>query len=354
MDPRELLRRVHESGNPLIDGRTVTIVWEGQQAPALISDRTDWDEHPQALTRLSAGVWAASFDLPRDAYLEYSFFDIATGKRVADPLNSRRLPDGLGHVNHWFYMPGAAPSLWTERRRGVPRGTITRHVLPVTWTGVGRRRAVHLYRPAAGGRVPLLVVYDGREYRTGGRLPIVLDNLIAAGRIPPLAAAFVDNGGPARMTEYACADTSLGMLLYQVLPLAGEHLDLLDIKRHPGAYGVLGASMGGLMALYTGLRLPQVFGRVFSQSGAFWLGDGEPAGPPFATAVVDLVRAVPRPDLRIYMDVGKFEWLLPANRRMRKALLANGFAPSYREYAGAHNFTCWRNDLAAGLEFLFG
>ncbi|MFN8374318.1 MAG: alpha/beta hydrolase-fold protein [Anaerolineae bacterium] len=39
----------------------------------------------------------------------------------------------------------------------------------------------------------------------------------------------------------------------------------MDIQQHPGAFGVLGASMGGLMALYAGLRMPALFGQVISQ-----------------------------------------------------------------------------------------
>ena len=63
----------------------------------------------------------------------------------------------------------------------------------------------------------------------------------------------------------ACGESTLLFVAAQVLPLARAHLNLLDPAKHPGAYGVLGASMGGLMALYTGLRLPRIFGHVLSQ-----------------------------------------------------------------------------------------
>jgi enterochelin esterase family protein len=56
-----------------------------------------------------------------------------------------------------------------------------------------------------------------------------------------------------------------------ILPFASEHLNLLDIRRNPGAYGVLGASAGGMMSVYTGLRMPEVFGKVLCQSGVFGL-----------------------------------------------------------------------------------
>lgn len=353
--PANLLDLARSAGHPVIQGNRVTFLWQGAQAPRLIWDLDDWEEHPQVLEPAGGNLWVFSRELPRGAYVEYAFLDPEAGTRVRDPLNPRRLWNGVGNYNHYFYMSGGGPHPATLLRRGVPRGQVARHEIQITWTGLPGRRAVWLYRPAqAGGRLPLLVVYDGRDYLQRGRIATVLDNLIAERRIPPLAMALVENGGRARMPEYACSDATLGLLLYQLLPLASKHLPLLDWRKNPGVHGVLGASMGGLMALYTGLRLPQVFGHIFSQSGAFFLGDGEEAGPPFGTAVVDLARLRPRPAVRIYMDVGRFEWLLPANRRMRRLLREQGFALTYREYAGAHNYTSWRDDLARGLIALFG
>jgi enterochelin esterase-like enzyme len=66
----------------------------------------------------------------------------------------------------------------------------------------------------------------------------------------------LESRSPVRSLEYTCNDLSLGFVLESVLPFARQNLDLIDINRHPGAFGVLGASMGGLMALYAGLRLP--------------------------------------------------------------------------------------------------
>ena len=57
-------------------------------------------------------------------------------------------------------------------------------------------RAVWVYVPAQylpGTAAPFIVAQDGYPYLN--RLPRVLDNLIAAGRIPPLIAIMVDSGG---------------------------------------------------------------------------------------------------------------------------------------------------------------
>ncbi|NIW48054.1 MAG: esterase family protein, partial [Gammaproteobacteria bacterium] len=50
-------------------------------------------------------------------------------------------------------------------------------------------------------------------------------------------------------------------------PLAKEKLNLVDPEKEP--YGIMGASLGGLMALFTGLRITQIFGQILSQAGSF-------------------------------------------------------------------------------------
>ncbi|MBN1815525.1 MAG: hypothetical protein JXA14_27075 [Anaerolineae bacterium] len=42
------------------------------------------------------------------SYLEYGFW--RDGERLADPLNPRTVPTGMGHDKHCFYMPDAAPT----------------------------------------------------------------------------------------------------------------------------------------------------------------------------------------------------------------------------------------------------
>jgi enterochelin esterase family protein len=344
----ELLSRARAEGHPLVDGETVTFLWRGAAPPQLIGDFNDWgrDDRPLKLRAVAPGVWARRLAFPRDAYMEYAF--VRDTRRLRDPLNSRTIWNGVSAYNSFFYMPEAAPTSLARRRRDVPRGALTRHVIAAPWLVAGGKRAVHLYQPPTTRPCPLIVVYDGPDYLRRARLVTLVENLIAQQRIRPVALAFVANGGEARFIEYACGESTLLFVAAHVLPLARAHLNLLDPARRPGAFGVLGASMGGLMALYTGLRLPRIFGSVISQSGAFTVEDP-------GSVIWDLVRdGDPRP-IKIWMDVGRYDIpsLIPGNRRMRKRLAARGYDVTYREYNAGHNFTAWRDEVWRGLATLF-
>jgi enterochelin esterase family protein len=348
-----LLKRARAAGAPLIEGETVTFVWRGRRAPGLVGDFNEW-EPARALPfePVAPGLWAASLNLPRDAYMEYSY--LCGGERSLDPLNARQTPNGLGEMNNYFYMPESGPSPLLEAAAGL-RGQMLRRIMPsqghdLRGEFMGRQRQVWFYQPPAAEPCPLLVVYDGREYLRLGRLPRIVDNLIEQKRIRPVALALVANGGQRfRGVEYACNEATAGFVANQLVPFARAELNLLDPAEHPGAYGVMGASMGGLMALYTALRHPELFGHVLSQSGALGLDETE-------TVVFDLVRDSPRKPLKIWMDIGAYDKaeLIPANRRMAALLKAKGYPVTYGEYPGGHNHVAWRNEVGQGLEMWLG
>jgi enterochelin esterase-like enzyme len=343
-----LLKKLKSQNAPLLDGDRVTFVWRGAMGPKLIGDFNDWeDDQAIQLTKVAPKLWVHQMSFPSDAYIEYSY--IQGEERLADPYNPCSTPNGVGGRNSYFFMPEAAPTPLASCVRKTPHGIVTRHLIGTEGFIWGDRRSIYLYRPALPGPYPLVVVWDGSDYLRRAKLVNIFDNLIAQERIRPVALAMIPNGGKARTIEYACSEATLGFLLGAVLPKAHQNLDLIDLAASPGAYGVMGASMGGLMALYTGLRLPNIFGRVLSQSGSFSFDD-------FDLVVYDLINGGPFRPLKIWMDVGRFDFsgLLSTNRRMAGLLSLKNYSITYREYHGGHNYSSWRDDLWRGLEHLFG
>ena len=348
MTPSELtIRRARESGNPVVHGNRATFIWEGDHAPHFVSDVHGWEAKPKAFKRTSDDqVWSYSLTVPRDAYVEYAFYEPFTQEKILDPLNKRTVSNGMGSRNNFFYMPDATPSSLFMRRADVRTGTITRHRVEAGFLQDDGERDVYLYKPAVGSAVPLLVVYDGQDYLKRARLATIVDNLIADKRIRPIAMAFLQNSRSRRNVEYLCSDATITWLEDEILPLARNHLRLLNISNHPGAYGILGASAGGLMSMYTGLRMPEIFGKVLCQAGVFSWQERD-------FAAVDLVRYGQGRDLQIWMDVGTLDELLEDNRRMIAILDKRQYNVTYCEFSAGHNYTAWRDDVWRGLEALF-
>lgn len=344
-----ILTRLKNEPTPLLDQGSVIFVWRGRSAPKLVGDFTGWEDgNPIKLEKQGKGLWTFQLNFPADAYIEYSF--MKGEESLEDPFNPRQTTNGVGGYNNFFSMPEYKPTELTRHDRHIPHGTVRQFTLSTDYLVTGNQRTVHLYQPPVAEQVPLVVVWDGLEYFKRGRLNYIIDNLIAEGRIRPIALAFVHNGGQVSRTfEYACNEATLAFLMSQVIPLSNRELHLLDIQSQPGEFGVIGSSMGGLMALHTGARLPQVFGKVISQSGAFSMGGLD-------TVVYDLLGRGELQPLKIWMDVGRYDLpgLLETNQRMRKKLIERGYPLAYHEYNAGHNYPAWRDDIWQGLEALYG
>ena len=330
---------------PLISGEHATFVWTGDQAPVLVGDMTGWRPWEavsggQTMAEVEPGVWSCTLTLPPDAYIEYVY--LVDGQRSYDPFNPRRVPNGFGEHNNCFWMPQAPRSPLFRRHRRVPAGTVRQQGFR-SMRLAGGRRTVRLYQPAQAGPYILLLVLDGKDYLQRAKLTTLADNLLQERMLPPLAIAFLDNARESRFAEYGCSEALVGFVAQELLPWVADQVALVP---QTGGHCVLGASLGGLAALWLGVRLPEIFGRVFSQAGGFALGFTKELG------LTTLLRVGERVPLRIYLDCGRFDPLLDANRTMHELLKARGYEVAYREFNAGHNYPAWREDLPAGLQWV--
>jgi enterochelin esterase family protein len=225
-----------------------------------------------------------------------------------------------------------------------------------------RSRRVWIYTPPGydarrADAYPLVVAFDGDEYRDTMPLPHVLDSLTATGRAPRFVAVLVDDSaGPTRIADLGNAPRMVTFLAKQLLPFVrrGWH-----VTSDPKRVVVTGASAGGLGAAYVAFTRPDLFGNVWSQSGAFWRGADASNDAPFEWLTAQ-IQAAPRRDVRFMLDVGELEDhatlggsgpnFLAASRRFRDALVAKGYAVTYTEVPGGnHAERWWRERLAAGI-----
>ena len=112
----------------------------------------------------------------------------------------------------------------SQPQPGVPKGTLTRHVLAPGKYYPGTPHNYQLFVPAQydpSRPIAFMIFLDGSGYAGDNvRVPVVLDNLIARRELPPMIAMFIDPGVmPAlsdeaqhryeRIFEYRLADTAV-------------------------------------------------------------------------------------------------------------------------------------------------
>ncbi|NMO33736.1 enterochelin esterase [Streptomyces sp. GMY01] len=375
---------VRRRGTPLVspdplggaDHRAVTFLWRGTPATRAVQVLPNKLGDPRApegnLMRHVAGTdvwhwtlrlradWRGTYDLYVDegdgpAPGEPGYWSWLRGQVRTDPYNSRTLPRRWGgQPVGYAELPDAPRAVDWEPRPEVPRGTVTEHVVASELLGDSRR--VWLYEPAAehagrtaAGGLPVLVLLDGEHWQPRLGLARLLDNLIADGRVPPLAAVLpesVDAG--TRWAQLTCRPEFVGFLERELLPWAAGALPLTE---DPARTVVAGQSLGGLTAAYAAAHSPLRFGNALVQSGSFWWPNGP--GAEWLTAELAAAGRLP---VRFWLSFGEQEWVaLPAARRLRDTLTAAGYDDVvYREFNGGHDYLCWRTELADGLVGLLG
>jgi enterochelin esterase-like enzyme len=312
-------------------------------------------------------VWYCSYPSRSDLRTEYSL--VVDGVTHADPLNPRLLvfpPDedstaSGGQCRSWFELPDALHSPPIT----LPPGTTTRPTERWRLRSqlLGNERPISVYTPpaytlSAGTPYPLLILFDRWAYAHVIPTVTILDDLIAAGSIPPLVAVIVGHpDDTTRNFELACHAPFADFLARELLSWVRERYRVTD---DPAQTIVAGMSYGGMTAVYAGLRHPERFGLVLSQSGSFYWkpeedGEHEWLARQFA--------ANPLLWLRFYLAAGLYETpnstgvrpsLLLSNRHLRDVLRAKGYPLTYLEFNGHHDYVWQPFTLADGLKTLIG
>jgi enterochelin esterase family protein len=112
------------------------------------------------------------------------------------------------------------------------------------------------------------MVFDEGAYLNQVPTPVILDNLIAASKIPAAVAVLIANPTQETRNKELPPNPDFGdFLAKELLPWMHAHY---NVTSDPRLTVVAGSSYGGIAATYAGLRHPEVFGNVLSQSGSFW------------------------------------------------------------------------------------
>ncbi|MBS1824183.1 MAG: SMP-30/gluconolactonase/LRE family protein [Acidobacteria bacterium] len=195
---------------------------------------------------------------------------------------------------------------------GVPKGTVTAHVLPPGKYSPGTPHNYSIYVPAqydASKPAPFMIFLDGSGALSNNvRVPVVFDNLIAKRELPPMIGIFVNPGvlPPEnrfeRVFEYdSLSDRFSSFLIDELIPAVGAKYNL---SKDPNDRGISGVSTGAVGAFAAAWNRPDQFRRVLSFIGTFVAmkgADGLPA----------LIRRTEPKPIRIFLQAGKNDHVVP-------------------------------------------
>ena len=327
---------------------------------------------------------------------------------TAGYVEAKDLPDGTNapaDVDGNFILgPTHAPAPEATAHDGVPQGSVFTFNMESKdskmYPGIARepktfgtpdpnnpaKLDVTTSHPAAYTRV--VTVYVPKQYVPGTGVPFivgadgpdrvlftVLDNLIAAKKVPVMIAISIGNGsgdaqGSERGLEYdAMSGKYAEFVETEVLPLVEKQYNV-KLTKDPDGRATMGGSSGGSCALIMAWYHPELYHRVLTYSGTYvnqqWPWNSETPHGAWEFHE-DLIPKEKRKPLRIWMEVGDRDLLNPnimqdnmhdwvvANENMAKVLAAKHYHYQFvfARNAGHTDRVVKQETLPEALEYLW-
>lgn len=263
-------------------------------------------------------------------------------------------------------LPDAVAQPWIKESQTVPKGTVENRTFKSTL--LKNERTVSVYLPPNYDKnskpYSVFLLFDRAAYLKIVPTPTIVDNLIAAKKIPPIVVALIDfpnSSNDARREELSCNKSFTYFMRDELFPWLKENFNVtLDANQ----LVVGGSSLGGLAATCAAFQAPDTFRNVLSQSGSYWWKPAPAEGEVSSEANYLAIQFAQQKKLpiRFYLDAGLREldlegnghMILIPNRTFKNVLLAKGYDIHYQEFSGGHDYLSWRGTLADGLIFLMG
>lgn len=311
---------------------------------------------------MGTDVWYRTYKIPADWTTSYRYevADSSGTKSLTDRYNKNLIPVGLDtsySYNVFDHLPDSS-KLWFFKRDRVPNGTLTE--FSIESKILKNTRSVVVYKPVdydEKKEYPAIVVFDQFLYLERVPMTIILDNLIAANKIPPCVAILIDNQPTERRSkELPLYKPFADFVGLEIMPWAYRNF---SISKDPGKTIVAGVSYGGLASSYIAFYYSNLFGNVLSQSGSYWRGVTLSDTTP---RLIEQYKRSEKLPVRFYLDCGLQETtmrtlkninFIERHRYMRDVLKSKGYEIYYQEFQSGHDWSGWRKTLPDGLMVLF-
>lgn len=342
---------------PLVVEDSVAFFYRGEaKSVSWMGDFNAWGSRTTMNTSgtriTNTDIWIWKFAFPKDARLDYKI-RINDSDWIIDPHNPNQQWSGVGggSPNSELRMPEWKQDPISIPKKGISTGELTSDLL-FNSKSLGYQLTYSIYLPAEYDKdmvYPVVYVTDGYEYlhERMGNMRVILDNLIAQGKIKPIIVVLVDHREPVnrsnnrRMRELAMNQNFLTFFTDELIPHIEQNYAVTKIADQRA---ILGTSMGGLTAAYFAFARPDVFGMAGIQSPAFW----------FKPEIYTFCDNPENPPVKIHLTSGVINDAQEGARKMRDILEKNTCTYAYTEINQSHSWGNWRDLIDDILVYFFG
>ena len=169
-------------------------------------------------------------------------------------------------------------------------------------------------------------------------------------KIPQIITVFVESTKD-RTQNLQCSDEFTDFIGKELIPYIKKNY---NISEDPNKNIIGGYSLGGLAASYAGLRYPNVFGNVLSQSGSYWYKRKE-YNEDECIWINNKFNKKQKLPLKFYINVGAIEpkaSMKDTNKAFKDNLIELGYEVKFEEFGSGHDHLYWGETLANGLIYL--
>jgi len=337
------------------------------RAPKAVSVTLQFDGKNISMQKDNRGVWNLTTDSMAPDIYEYNF--LVDSLRITDPFNPLMKPSWQGGGESLVLVPGNPQLPWEAQ--DVPHGAVSRQLYQSSV--IGDLRDYYVYTPPGydpNRKEPYPVLYllhgigdDARAWTQAGFANIMLDNLIAEGKVKAMIMVNTLGYGDAHtMVSAKGFDKFISSLLTEVIPQVEKNFHAATNREQRA---IAGLSMGGAEALLAGLNHPEKFNSIGGFSSAFVMyGIGtkpsSSGGQKPATDNSIYAQNFPKLDSTInnqvkllWISCGSSDFLLHSNEDFMQWLGSKGIVYKPIKTLGAHTWSVWRRNFIAFAPLLF-
>jgi enterochelin esterase family protein len=250
--------------------------------------------------------------------------------------------------------------------RSVPHGTLKSHSYKSQSLGTDRKLMV--YTPPgyenSTSRYPVLYLLHGAgsdesSWTQRGQAHVILDNLIADGKLKPLVVVMPFGFAAARAPGAARGDAAENKMqregftkdfLEDVIPMIDATFRVYADRDHRA---IAGLSLGGAQALALGLSHTELFSRVAAFSPAMGAANNPATGGVDFNNVLADATQINSQIKFLWVSCGTEDTLFQSVQQFSGQLSQHKVEHIFRVTGGAHNYPVWQRNLNDVAPMLF-